>query len=135
MNKGGTVAGLIVGVVVGGFIGFLGTVVFVVGGFRAHRVPSQPPQVAGQPVPEQRFSIDFSKPYDLLVNGPNGLSTYRHCTILGFTGPADEERGGLSTKGGFRYFDHWLAARLADGRLLYFPPSSIHAIEESAAKP
>ena len=97
--------------------------------FSARGTP-QAPAVAGQRVPDQRFQLDFSKRYNLVVDSNQGLRTaYEGARILGFTWPASESAQSGGSK--YNFFDQWLAIELSDGRLAFLPPHAIRAIEES----
>jgi hypothetical protein len=117
---------LIVGIVVGGTIGFYSFIFLRF--FLASTKPS-PPKIAGVRVPSKTYEIDFSKRYNLTLDSRyrSDTYTYKDCLIKGFTQGKTESESSSR----YEYFDTWLVAELSDGRIVYFPPRNIIMIEES----
>jgi hypothetical protein len=90
------------------------------------------PRVAGQAVPNEQFSIDFGRRYNVVVATYGSQSrTYENVKILGYTGKQSAESGVKLPSGG-GYFEKWLVAELADARRVYFPLNPISHLEEVA---
>jgi hypothetical protein len=90
-----------------------------------HPKAPTPPKIAGHKVPSEQYDIDFSKPYDLILDADHGRCRYSNCFIKGFT---YEKREGSR---GYSYFDTWLVLELPDKRLVYLPPRSVDIIEQA----
>ena len=92
--------------------------------------PDRPPDIAGQPVPNQNIVLDFSKRYDLVCRDGQSSRTYANCKILGYTGESVRDAAGLMSTAYGGHFGRWLVVELTDGRLACLPPGSITFLEE-----
>ena len=119
----------LVGLISGGWLAFCLVALSKIGGCGADR----PPTIAGQAVPEQRYQVDFSKRYDLIVDSYRSERVIENCLIKGLTEKADSDSsGGLSRISKYRCFDEWLVVELLDKRLAYLPQRSVRIIEETS---
>jgi hypothetical protein len=91
----------------------------------------KPPDIAGQPVPNQNIVLDFSKRYDLICRDSQTTRTYANCKILGYTGESVRDAQGIMSTVYGGHFGRWLVVELTDGRLGCLPPSSIMFLEEA----
>ena len=88
------------------------------------------PTIAGQEVPKENYTIDFSRRYNLIISGYNKVDrTYENVKILGYTGKIVRESSG-SLSSSYDHFGRWLAVELPDRRRVYLPASNISYIEE-----
>ena len=94
--------------------------------------PDRPPELAGQPVPNQNIVIDFTKRYNLVCNDGQNSKTYQACRILGYTGDTVREADGSLSKT-YSQFGRWLAIQLPGGRRVFLSPSSIRYLEEATS--
>jgi hypothetical protein len=119
----------------GALAGLLSLVVVLGHAFDSAADNPKPPDLAGQPVPAAPHEIRFDVPCHVYCTFFRDEPTvFRDCRIVGFTGRSDGQgaRFGFSSEYG-RHFDQWLVLKLADGRLVYIPPSAVRYIEESSA--
>ncbi len=96
----------------------------------ATTTPDRPPELAGQPVPNQNILIDFTKRYNLVCNEGQTTKTYQACRVLGYTGDTVREADGSLSKT-YGQFGRWLAVQLPGGRRVFLSPSSIRFLEET----
>ncbi len=91
------------------------------------------PRVAGQAVPNEQFSIDFGRRYNIVVATYGSQSrTYENLKILGYTGKQSAEANVPMPSSSSGYFEKWLVAELTDKRRVYFPLNQISYLEEVA---
>lgn len=90
----------------------------------------RPPELAGQPVPNQNIVIDFTKRYNLVCQDGQTSRTYQACRVLGYTGDTVREADGTLSKT-YGQFGRWLAVQLPGGRRVFLSPSSIRFMEET----
>ena len=96
----------------------------------ATTTPDRPPELAGQPVPNQNIVIDFTKRYTLVCHVGQTSKTYQACRVLGYTGDTVREADGSLSKT-YGQFGRWLAIQLPGGRRVFLSPSSIQFLEEA----
>ncbi len=97
----------------------------------ATTTPDRPPELAGQPVPNQNIVIDFTKRYNLVCHDGESSKTYRACRVLGYTGDTVREADGSLSKT-YGQFGRWLAVQLPGGHRVFLSPSSIRFLEEAS---
>lgn len=116
---------LLVGIVVGGYGVFIGMSIL------QYLQPgsSTSPTIAGQPVPEEEFDIDFTKRYDLYLNIRSEPQVLENSLIRGFT--REYKPDGIY-KGGYGYFERWLVVETKGSQLAYVPARSIDLIRETS---
>ena len=94
-------------------------------------VVDSPPELAGQPVPNENIVIDFTKRYNLVCDDGDASRTYQSCRVLGYTGDTVREADG-STKANYGHFRRWLVVQLPGGRRVFMSPSNIRFLEEAS---
>lgn len=92
--------------------------------------PDHPPELAGQPVPNENIVIDFSKRYNLICRDGQTSRIYQACRILGYTGDTVRDADGSLSKS-YGHFGRWLAVQLPTGRRVFLSPGSIGFLEEA----
>lgn len=92
----------------------------------------KPPTVAGQSVPDQHVTLDFSNRFNIYRRDVGTNQVWRDCRFVGFTGPYTETRG-FGSSSGYGYFHKWLVVETADHRRLYIRPESIDYLEDTTA--
>jgi hypothetical protein len=108
----------------------VGCVVFAMFAALSLHRPERAPAVAGQEVPRENYTIDFSRRYNLVLSGYKAERTYENVKILGYTGKMVRESSG-SLSSGYDQFNRWLAIELPDKRRVYLSSNSISYIEET----
>jgi hypothetical protein len=96
--------------------------------------PDRAPTIAGQEVPKENFTIDFSRRYNLILSAYKGEKNYENVKILGYTGETVRESSG-SLSSSYERFRRWLVVELPDRRRVYLSESSISLIEEVEPAP
>lgn len=91
--------------------------------------PERAPELGGQEVPKEKFVIDFSRHYNIILSDYRSQSKYENGKILGYTGETVRESSGITSKG-YGNFSHWLVIELADGRRVYLSPGNVSYLEE-----
>ena len=100
---------------------------FIVG--KIHRLKDNPPQIAGQIVPEDNFIIDFSKRYNVYCKG--GINKYyKNVKILGYTGRKVKTRKDFLSEN-YTHFNRWLVLEQLDNRKIYLNIYNIEILEEA----
>ena len=96
--------------------------------------PSRPqpnvPTIAGQHVPAQEVSLNFSNRYDFHTDLKGAEQVFQDCKLVGFTGETTMRDNGFSS-GGYDYFQHWVVLEDRDGRRIYLGANDIQYIEDA----
>jgi hypothetical protein len=92
--------------------------------------PSRPsvPTVAGQQVPPDRVSLNFTNRFTFYCDSSAPHRVFRECKIIGFSGETSGR--GPSISSGYVYFDNWVVLENADGHRFYVRPGDIQYIED-----
>lgn len=117
--------------VVGGCVAFFGLVIlYAVFTSMAQPTPHvQVPSIAGQKVPAEHLSLDFTNRFNIYWNSMATNLVFSGCKIIGFTGESEE--GGSSPYSRYAFFTSWIVLEKKDGRRVYLPAQSIEYMEDA----
>lgn len=92
----------------------------------------EPPQIAGQTVPDENIVLDFARRFNLVCRDGSSSLRVTNCRILGYTGESVRDASGSVSGKYAGHFGRWLVVELADGRRACMDPGSIRYLEEAA---
>jgi hypothetical protein len=87
------------------------------------------PTIAGQQVPIQQVSLNFTNRFDFHFNLSGTDRIFQDCRLIGFTGETTVRDNGFSS--GYTYFQNWIVLEDRDGHRIYASPSEIEYIEDA----
>ena len=86
------------------------------------------PTVAGQQVPAERVSLNFT---NWLTFYCETSEEFHDCRVVGFTGETSGQGSGISSS--YVYFDNWIVLENTTGHRFYVRPGDIRYIEDDTA--